>query len=264
MPRPVLGGLIQAASPLTDPAVPIDQIVQGVDRRPHPADRGSRQARRADPRPAGGLQRPVFLSVPGRALVRHRRGGPRWTDLRADAGIREEVPDGDDRAGLRARAGGRLLQHRRGLRQRRLVPREVPQEPHPAHLGVLGEVLLQAGQPRLPGVPDPLREGRRLHLLRPPLPRRGAAARVERRRDRLQSVGDRRRTVAVPVEARAAGARRRQRLLHGLQQPRRHRGAVEHRPLLRLVVFRRSARQLPGDGAPRTRPSSSRRPWTST
>ena len=27
-PRPVLGGLIQAASPLTDPAVPIDQIVK--------------------------------------------------------------------------------------------------------------------------------------------------------------------------------------------------------------------------------------------
>src|SRR5688500_16215568 len=28
MPRPVLGGLIQAASPLTDPAVAIDQIVK--------------------------------------------------------------------------------------------------------------------------------------------------------------------------------------------------------------------------------------------
>ena len=37
--------------------------------------------------------------------------------------------------------------------------------------GLLGEVLLQAGQPRLPGVPDALRHDRRLHLLRPPLPR---------------------------------------------------------------------------------------------
>ena len=74
-----------------------------------------------------------------------------------------------------------------------------------------------------------------------------AAARTERRRDRLQPVGDGRRPLAVSLEARAAGARGRQRLLHGLQQPRRHRGALEHRPLLRLVVLRRSARQLPRD-----------------
>ena len=128
-----------------------------------------------------------------------------------------------------------------------IVPGQVPQEPHPAHVGVLGEVLLQAGQPRLPGVQDALREDRRLHLLRPAFPGRRAAPRPERRRDRLQPVGDGRRAVAVSVEARTAGARRRQRLLHGLQQPRRHRGAVEHRPLLRVVVLRRSARQLPRD-----------------
>ena len=72
---------------------------------------------------------------------------------------------------LRARDGRRLLQHRRGHRRRRQVPRQVPQEPHPADLGLLGEVLLQARQPRLPDVPDALREDRRLHLLRPPLPR---------------------------------------------------------------------------------------------
>ena len=66
------------------------------------------------------------------------------------------------------------------------------------------------------------------------------------------------------VEARAAGARRRQRLLHGVQQPRRHRSAVEHRPVLRHVVLRRPARQLPGDGDPKTRTSSSSPTWTST
>ena len=247
MPRKVLGGLIQAASPITDPATPIDKIRQAVDRRAHPAHRGSRQAGRPDPRAAGDLQRPLLLPVPGRALVRHRRAGA-GSDDRADGAVREEVPDGDGRAGLRARAGRRLLQHRRRLRHRRQLPREVPQEPHPAHLGLLGEVLLQARQPRLSGLQDALRDDRRLHLLRPALPGRRAPARPERRRDRLQPVGHGGGAVAVPVEARTAGARGGQRLLHGVQQPRRHRGALEHRPLLRLVLLRRSARQLPGDG----------------
>ena len=50
------------------------------------------------------------------------------------------------------------------------------------------------------------------------------------------------------VEARTAGARGRQRLLHGLQQPRRHGVALEHRTVLWLVLLCRSARQLPRDG----------------
>ena len=41
---------------------------------------------------------------------------------------------------------GHLLQHRRGHRRRRQVPRQVPQDPHPARQGLLGEVLLPAGQ----------------------------------------------------------------------------------------------------------------------
>ncbi len=143
MPRRVLGGLIQAASPLTDPAHADRAIRQRGDRRAHPADRGGRPARRADPGPAGDLQRPVLLPVAGRALVRHRRAGARPDD-RADGRLREEVPDGDGRAGLRARAGRRLLQHRGRLRRRRQLPRQVPQEPHPAHFRLLGEVLLQA------------------------------------------------------------------------------------------------------------------------
>ncbi len=64
---------------------------------------------------------------------------------------------------------------------------------HPAHERLLGEVLLQARQPRLPRLPDALRQGRRLHLLRPPLPRGRARARPQRRRDRLQPVGHGRR-----------------------------------------------------------------------
>src|SRR5262249_27374183 len=84
-----------------------------------------------------------------------------------------------------------------------------------------------------------------LYLLRPSFPRGGAPARIERRRDRLQPFRHRRRPLAVPLEARAAGACRRERLLHGLQQPRRRREALECRKVLRLFLFRRSARQLP-------------------
>ena len=50
---------------------------QGLDRRAHPAHRGSRQTRRADPRAAGDLQRSLLLSLAGRPLVRHRRAGAR-------------------------------------------------------------------------------------------------------------------------------------------------------------------------------------------
>ena len=41
-------------------------------------------------------------------------------------------------------ASGHLLQHRRRHRRRRHVPRQVPQDPHPARQGLLGEVLLPA------------------------------------------------------------------------------------------------------------------------
>ena len=122
MPRTVLGGLIQAAAPLTDPAAPIDTDPPGGDRRAHPADRGSRQARRADPRAAGVFNGPYFCPSQDAHWydIAEPVPGP-TTELMAQ--LREEVPDGDGRAGLRARAGGRLLQHRRGLRRRRHVPR---------------------------------------------------------------------------------------------------------------------------------------------
>ena len=55
----------------------------------------------------------------------------------------------------------------------------------------------------------------------------------------------------VPVEARAAGARRRQRLLRRRHQPRRHRGAVEHRRVLRPELLLRSARARSSPQAPR-------------
>ena len=56
------------------------------------------------------------------------------------------------------------------------LPRQVPQDPHPAlQARLLGEVLLPAGQSRLSGVRHGVRQDRRLHLLRPPLSRRARA-----------------------------------------------------------------------------------------
>ncbi len=65
---------------------------------------------------------------------------------------------------------GVYLQHRSGHRRRRHVPRQVPQAAHPPDQGLLGEVLLQARFGRVPGVRHRGRQGRRVHLLRPPLP----------------------------------------------------------------------------------------------
>ena len=94
--------------------------------------------------------------------------------------LARETGHGPDRADVRAgRAHDRhLLQHRRRHRLRRHVPRQVPQDPHPPRQGLLGEVLLPARQPRLPGLRDRGRQGRRLHLLRPPLPGGRASARA--------------------------------------------------------------------------------------
>ena len=105
------------------------------------------------------------------------------------------------------------------------LPRQVSQDAHPAGQGLLGEVLLPPRQPGLSHLPDTLRAHRRLHLLRPPLPRRRARARPERRRDRLHPLGDLARPLEPPLEDRAGLARHRQRLLGRHDQPRRRRAA---------------------------------------
>ena len=113
------------------------------------------------------------------------------------------------------------------------LPRQVPQDPHPAGEGVLGEVLLPARQPRVPGVRHRGRSHRRLHLLRPPLPRGLASARPRGCADRVQPVGDEPRPVDVPLEPRAARVRGRERVLRGRDQPRRGRASRRQR-LLRV------------------------------
>ena len=122
-------------------------------------------------------------------------------------------------ADVRGGAARAVLQHRRGHRRRRPLPRQVPQEPPPAGQGVLGEVLLPPGQPRLPGLRHRRRPDRRLHLLRPALPGGLAGARPGRRADRVQPLGDLARALVLPVEARAARGRGRQRVLRRRDQP---------------------------------------------
>ncbi len=78
------------------------------------------------------------------------------------------------------------------------------------------------GQPRLAGLRHRRRPDRRLHLLRPPLPRGLARARPGRRPARLQPLGHQPRPVGVPVAAGAARRGRRQRVLHRGDQPGRH------------------------------------------
>ena len=171
MPRKVTGGLIQCSNPINDEPKPVAADPGGDAREAPAAHRGGRQEGRADPR---ACRRSSTARTSARARTRAGTTRPRPCPARRReliAAVREEVPDGDGRAGLRARAGRRLLQHRRGHRRRRHVPRQVPQEPHPAHVGFWEKYFFKPGQPRLPGVPDALRQDRRLHLLRPPLPR---------------------------------------------------------------------------------------------
>ena len=114
---------------------------------------------------------------------------------------------------LRAASEGEYYNTAAVDRRRRLPARQVPQAPHPAPARVLGEVLLPPRQPGLPGLRHRGRPGRRLHLLRPALPRGLARARPERRADRLQPVGHQARPVQPAVEARAARRRRREPVL---------------------------------------------------
>ena len=90
----------------------------------------------------------------------------------------------------------------------------------PQVAGFWEKFFFKPGNLGYPGFRNRLRQSRRLHLLRPPLPRRRARSRPERRRDRFQSVGNRRRALAVSLGARAARARGGQRLLRRRDQSR--------------------------------------------
>ena len=87
---------------------------------------------------------PYFCQVQEPEHYRWAEPVPDGPDRAPDAGARPRDRHGDRRAGLRGRAVRLLLQHRRRDRRRRHLPRQVPQAPHPAGQGLLGEVLLPA------------------------------------------------------------------------------------------------------------------------
>ena len=157
------------AAPITDPAAPIDKIRKAaIDVHiPLIEEAGKRGVQIL------GLQEvfngPYFCPSQDAHWydIAEPVPGP-TTELMAQ--LREEVPDGDGRAGLRARAGRRLLQHRRGVRHRRARTSGSTARTTSRTRRGSGRSTSSSREPRLPGVPDALREGRRLHLLRPPLP----------------------------------------------------------------------------------------------
>ena len=146
-------------------------------------------------------------------------------------------------ADVRARAGRRVLQHRRRHRCRRYVPRQVPQAAHPPDQGLLGEVLLPPRQRRIPDLRHRGRQGRCVHLLRPALPGRLAGARPQWCRDRVQPVGDAPGAQRVHLAHRAAGSGSRQHVLRRGDQSGGHRAARRER-LLRPELLRRSRGQV--------------------
>ena len=130
--------------------------------------------------------------------------------------------------------------------------------PHVAP-GFWEKFYFRPGNLGYPGLRPGLRQNRRLHLLRPPLPRRRPRPGTERRGDRLQSLGHRRRIERISLEAGTARSRRRQRLFHRRHQSRGHRSALEHRRVLRLQLFLQSARPDLRAGLPRQGRSAHRR-----
>ena len=247
MPRKVLGGLIQAASPITDPATPIDQIRKAsIDAHiPLIEEAGKRGVQIL------GLQEifngPYFCPsqdahwydiaepVPGPTIELMAQYAKKYQMAmvvpvyeREQAGVYYNTAAVFD-------ADGTYL----GKYRKNHIPHTSGfWEKYFFKPGNLGYPVFQTRYAKI-GV---------YICYDRHFPEGARAARPERRRDRLQSVGHGRRALAVPVEARAARARGRERLLRGVQQPRRHRGALEHRQVLRLLVLRRSARQLPRDG----------------
>ena len=138
---------------------------------------------------------------------------------------------------------GRVLQHGQRDRRRRKVAGQVSQDSHSAsESGLLGEVLFPAGQSGLSGVRHADRQGGRLHLLRSPFSGRGTVLGIERRGDRLQSVGDGGGLERILVEARAAGARGGERILGRRDQSARVGRAVADRRVLRAELFLQPAR----------------------
>ena len=255
MARNVTVGLIQCATRVRPRTLAGAEDQERRAREAPPAHRGGGQEGRADPRAAGDLQRPVLLPGARPALVRRGRGRAR-PDRRAACRRyakkyqmamvvpvyeREQAGVYYNTAAVIDADGTYLGKYRKN---------HIPQtsgfwEKYFFKPGNLGYPTFQTRYAKI-GV---------YICYDRHFPEGARAPRAQRRGDRVQPVGDGRGPLAVLVEARAAGARGGQRLLRRRVEPRRHRGAVEHREVLRHELLRRSARQLPRRRRARTRTS---------
>ena len=190
---------------------------------------------------------PYFCPSQDPKLVRRRRGGP-GADDRGDAGHRDAstrwsivVPVYErEQAGVYYNTAAVIDADGTYLGKYRKT--------HIPHTnGFWEKYFFKPGNLGLPRLPDALRARWASTSATTVTSPRARGARAQRRGDRLQPVGDRRGALAVPLEARAAGARRGQRVLRRGEQPRRHRGALEHRQVLRHELRRRPARAIPRD-----------------
>ena len=91
---------------------------------------------------------PYFCQVQDQAVLRVRRADPRRPDRPALPGARQGTGHRPGAADVRGGAARRPLQHRRRDRRGRLVPRQVPQAPHPAGATASGRSSTSA-----PGTP---------------------------------------------------------------------------------------------------------------
>ncbi|CAK7279800.1 N-carbamoylputrescine amidase / Aliphatic amidase AmiE [Streptomyces misionensis JCM 4497] len=256
-----------------EPSDPSRPLPGRLDRRQGIHDPGARAGRPRRGRPGrpspllpGAVLRPLLLPGAGQGVLRLRRADPRRPDRAALPVPRPSPRHRAHPADVRGGAAGCPLQHRRRDRRGRHVPRQVPQDPHPPGARVLGEVLLPPGQQRLARLRHRRRPDRRLHLLRPPLPRGLAGPRPRRRRDRLQPLGHLPGPVPLPVAAGAARGGRRQRVLRRRHQPGR-RGGPRRQRLLRHHVLRGPrgpvrgrGRERQGERTRRTRPGPRQTP----
>ena len=266
-----------------------DSMPRRVDWRPHPGRVAHHRSRRADrQRPTGGDRRAPAAHRGGRqegvqilGLQEIFNGpyfcpsqDPHWYDIAEPvpgpttelmAAVREEVPDGDGRAGLRARAGRRLLQHRRRHRRRRHATSASTARTTSRTRRASGRST--SSSPATSATRCSRRATRRSASTS------ATTATSPRARALLglngaEIVFNPSATVAglsqylwkleQPAHAVANG------YFMALQQPRRHRGAVEHRQVLRLVATSSTRAASSSRRRRRTRTSSSSPRWTST
>ena len=250
MARVVRCALVQVGSDLPMDR-PVDEIKAALnDKCARLIDGGGRAGGAQVAGAARALQHALLRGGHRPALVRRRGARPRRPHDRADAGAGPAARDGHRGAALRAgrRRPVQLRGRRRRRRARSWASIGSTTCPDP-HAGQLRALLLPPARRGIPGLRHGVRPPRHLHLLRPALPGDRAHLRGQGRRDRLQSLGDRRPPVRAGVGARAAGPRAGQRLLRRRPEPgRRGRRTTARSSSARATSATRWARSSPRRG----------------